>query len=274
MEGKEIEWPTALILQRGIYPEYKRKMDKRLHLPLTQKSDVGIAKNFQGITFIFIVAKIYYALLLNCIKAEIEKILWKNQNSFQKNRSTTSQILTVCQIIERVHPKNYKAKFLFVNFSKAFDSIHSGKMEEIFLAYGLPKETNTVIIMFYSDMKAKVHSPDWDTDIVDRVLQGDILALYLFIICLDYVLLMSVDLIKENGFTLKKAWSRWCLQKLSDADYANDIVLLANTHTQVESLLHSLKKAAGGIGLDVNADKNGGHEFWSRRRIATLNGSS
>ena len=40
-------------------------------------------------------------------------------------------------------------------------------------------------------MKAKVHSPDGDTgffDIVAGVLQGDTLAPYLFIICLDYVL--------------------------------------------------------------------------------------
>ena len=43
--------------------------------------------------------KIYNALLLNCIKLEIEKILWKNQNGFQRNRSTISQILTIGQIL-------------------------------------------------------------------------------------------------------------------------------------------------------------------------------
>ena len=34
-----------------------------------------------------------------------------------------------------------EAILLFVDFSKAFDSIHRGKMNQIFLAYGLPKET-------------------------------------------------------------------------------------------------------------------------------------
>ena len=29
---------------------------------------------------------------------------------------------------------------LFVDFAKAFDSIHRGKMEPILLAFGLPKE--------------------------------------------------------------------------------------------------------------------------------------
>ena len=52
-------------------------------------------------------------------------------------------------------------------------------------------------------MKVKVHSPDGDTDFFvivagDTFLQGNTLAPYLFIICLDYVLRTSIDLIKEK----------------------------------------------------------------------------
>ena len=60
-------------------------------------------------------------------------------------------------------------------------------------------------------MKVKVCSPDGDTDffdIVAGVLQGDTLAPYLFITCLDYILRMSINIMKENSFTLKKAISR------------------------------------------------------------------
>ena len=56
-------------------------------------------------------------------------------------------------------------------------------------------------------MKAKFHSPDGDVnflDILARVLHGETLAAYLFIICLDLVLRILIDLKKENGFTLKK----------------------------------------------------------------------
>ena len=35
---------------------------------------------------------------------------------------------------------------------------------------------------------------------------------------------------------------------MTDADYTNDLALLANTPTQAESLLYNLEKAAGGIG--------------------------
>ena len=63
-------------------------------------------------------------------------------------------------------------------------------MEQILLAYGIPKETVAAITILYWNTKVKVRSPDGDTeyfDIVAGVLQGDTLAPYLFIICLDYV---------------------------------------------------------------------------------------
>ena len=49
-------------------------------------------------------------------------------------------------------------------------------------------------------------SLDGDTNfnIFTGVLQGDTLPPNLFIICLDYLLRMSIDPIKENSFTLKK----------------------------------------------------------------------
>ena len=160
-------------------------------LPFPKKGDLGLAKNYRGITLTSIAAKIYNALLRNRIEPKIDNILRKNQNGFQRNRSTTSQILTIRRILEGVRVKNLQATLLFVDFTKAFDSIHRGKMELILLAYSLPKETVAAIMILYKNTKVKVRSPDGDTeyfDIVAGVLEGDMLAPYLFIICLDYVL--------------------------------------------------------------------------------------
>ena len=75
--------------------------------------------------------------------------------------------------------------------------------------------------MLYKNTKAIVCSCGGGTDfldIVSRVLKGDAVAPYLFIL---YLLCMSIDLIKEN---------------MMDANYAEDLVLLANTTTQTEYL--------------------------------------
>ena len=103
------------------------------------------------------------------------------------------------------------------------------------------------------------------------MLQGDTLAPCFFIICLDYVLRTSIDLIKENDFKLTKARSRrYPAQTITDADYADDTALLTNTFAQTESLLHSLEQAAEGISLHVNADKTVYMCFNQRSNISTL----
>ena len=151
-------------------------------------------------------------------------------------------------------------------------------MEQILLAYDLPKETVATIMILYRNTKVKVGSPDGDTDyfdIVAGVLQGDTLAPYIFIICLDYVLRTSIDKIKEKAFKLTKERSRrYPAETITDADYADNIALLANAPARAETLLHSLERAAAGVGLHVNADKTEYMCFNQRGDISTLNSSS
>ena len=44
------------------------------------------------------------------------------------------------RLCKKKQQKNLEATLLFVYFSKSFDSIHKGKMERIFIAYGLHKK--------------------------------------------------------------------------------------------------------------------------------------
>ena len=93
-------------------------------LPFPKNGDQEITKNYRGKIFTFIDAKIYNALLRNRIESKIEKILRKNQNDFRRNRSMTSQILTIRRILDGVRAKNLDATILFVDFSEVFDSLH------------------------------------------------------------------------------------------------------------------------------------------------------
>ena len=100
-------------------------------------------------------------------------------------------------------------------------------------------------------------------------------APYLFIICLDYVLRTSIDKIRENSFELTKKRSGWYPAKaITDAEYADDIVILANTPNKAETQLHSLERAAVGIGLHVNAHKTEYMCFNQTGDVSTLEGTS
>ena len=124
----------------------------------------------------------------------------------------------------------------------------------------------------------KVRSPDGDTkyfNIVAGVQQGDTLASYVFIICLDYVLRTSIDKIRENGFELtKKRSRRYPAKTITDADDADDIAILANIPNRAETLLHSFDWAATGIGLHSNAYKTEYICFNQAGDISTLEGTS
>ena len=105
----------------------------------------------------------------------------------------------------------------------------------------------------------KVRSLDGDTeyfDIIAGLLHGDTLARYLFIICLDYVLRTLIDKIREDVFELtKKRSRRYPVKTITDANYADDTAILANTPNETKTLPNSLERTTAGIGLPANAHK-------------------
>ena len=77
-------------------------------------------------------------LILNRIRSVIHPKLRTNQNGFRPDRTTVAPIFTLCRIIEGVKANNLPAIITFIDFKKAFDSIHRLKMMRILKAYGIP----------------------------------------------------------------------------------------------------------------------------------------
>ncbi len=87
-----------------------------------------------------IAAKIYNKMLLNCLIPFVEPLLRRNQNGFRRGRSTLSQIICLRRLIEESKLKKPNLALVFVDFSKAFDSVDILKMFEILRLYGIPEE--------------------------------------------------------------------------------------------------------------------------------------
>ena len=77
-------------------------------------------------------------------------------------------------------------------------------MEQIILAYGLPKETVAAITILYKNTKVKVRSPDGDTEYFD-IVAGVLQAPYLFNICLDYMVLEHRSIKSEKSWEWSSA---------------------------------------------------------------------
>ena len=186
-------------------------------------------------------------------------ILRKNQNGFRPGRSTLGQILTLRRIIEEITFCNKTAALIFVDFSKAFDSVNREKMFEILGLYGIPTETIEAIKVLYTNTRSSIITPDGETesfDILSGILQGDTLAPFLFIIVIDYIMRISVDTMKENGLLYQpRRSSRHPDLFITDADFADDIALLSDSLTNAQALLSALESASNCTGLYLNETK-------------------
>ena len=92
--------------------------------------------------------------------------------------------------------------------------------------------------------------------------------------CLLVVLLLQCQSILCLQKKKKKERSRrYPAKTITDADYADDIAILAITPNQAETLLHSLERAAAGIGLHVNAHKTEYMWYNQTGDISTLDGA-
>ena len=133
-------------------------------MQILKKGDLSLPSNHCGISLSSIVTKVINRMILNRIQPKVDPHLRSTQNGFRPGRSTTAQILVLRRLIEGVKERNLKAILVFIDFKKAFDSIHRGKMLKFLRAYGLPEQLVSAIGVLYAGTKTKVLSPDGETE--------------------------------------------------------------------------------------------------------------
>ena len=105
------------------------------------------------------------------------------------------------------------------------------------------------------------------------VLQADTLAPILFIITLDYVLRTYLDENKDLGLILlKQRIRRYPAIKITDADYADDLVIFADSSRNAEKLLNVLEESGKTVGLKVNIKKTQHMNINSNKMVKSIDG--
>ena len=85
------------------------------------------------------------------IRPVTDPLLRVNQYSFSQNKTTVAQVLSLRRIIEGAKKRNIPVVLTFIDFKKAFDSIHRGKVLKILSAYGIQLDIN---IFFFTEPSA------------------------------------------------------------------------------------------------------------------------
>ena len=229
-------------------------------LPLPKSGDLSKTGNYRGIALTSLVMKTINRMILNRLRPFIDLLLRGNQSGFCPGRSTVTQVLTLRRVIEESLKNNLTAVLVFIDFKKAFDSLNHETMFKILTAYGVPTRMLGAIKLCYQNLRAKVVSPDGDTDIFKihaGVMQGDTLAPFLFVTVLDFALRRAINGKEEElGLTINKRQSRRLeAETICDLDFADDIVLMSDTVVQAQKLLLNVEKECKGVGLMLNSSK-------------------
>jgi hypothetical protein len=235
-----------------------------LIVPVPKKGDLTAPDNYRGIALMCVAAKLYNRIILKRLQDALESVLRINQNGFRVGRSTVQHILVVRRLMEAgMCYQGFKGVVVFVDFTKAFDSIFRPSMWNILRAYGVPEELILAIRNVYDGFKAKVRTSDGMSDafsVTNGVLQGDTLAPYLFCIVLDWVLRMVVE--PSDGVTLvpgRESKGRFLRGskgvKVTDTDFADDIAFFSDSFVNMQSMLDRLELYAGMVNLSINRKK-------------------
>ena len=238
-----------------------------LIIPLPKKGNLQLMPNWRGICLMSLTAKLYNRLILNRIRSPIDAILRKNQAGFRTGRSCIQQIHILRRIMDGAFSQNIPLFITFVDFKKAFDSIDRDMMFAILQHYGIPDKIVSAIRVLYDQSTSQVYIQGQLSEpfaITTGVLQGDVLAPFLFIIVIDYVSKRSAEDFgylthkgnnQDNSGRAVRSTTRLPDYKVNDLAFADDIALLENNSTQAQRQLDKLEHEAKKVGLEINVQK-------------------
>ena len=177
----------ALNIENTILDDWRKSMI----ISIPKKGNSTALDNQRGIAKTCSSAKLFNKVLLSRLKPIIDPQLSQCQSGFCAGRSTTEQVMALRCLIDNCRVTNMTASLVFVNFQKAFDTLHRSSIPVILSQYNVPNCLISDIIQMYSDTSACVSTELGPTEwfkTTSGVLQGDTISLYLFIVLLYYAM--------------------------------------------------------------------------------------
>ena len=170
---------------------------KGLIFTLPKKGDLGNCDNWRGITLLSVPSKIFCRILLKRIENAIDSTLREEQAGFRRGRGCMDQIFALRNILEQSLEWNTSLCINFIDFQKAFDSVHRESLWKILQAYGLPPKIINLIKMFYDNFECSIILGNTITEafpVKSGVRQGCILSPILFLVTIDWVMCQATSL--------------------------------------------------------------------------------
>ena len=227
--------------------------------------------NYRGISLLSIAGKILARIMLNRLLSSIsEQNLPESQCGFRPDRSTIDMVFTVRQMQEKCLEQNLHLYIVFIDLTKAFDTVNREALWVILNKLGCPAKFTKLIQLFHDDMTGEVLSggePSDSFSISNGVKQGCVLAPVLFNLFFTQVLRHAVrdlDLgvyikyrLDGSLFDLRRlaAKTKTIEKLILEALFADDCALMAHHENHLQTIVDRFSMATKLFGLTISLSK-------------------
>ena len=230
--------------------------------------DTRDLSNYRPISLTNTMYKIYASLVQKRLSHFFDSRIRSTQFGFRAKRSTTQPIHIMRRILEVFERQQNSLHLLFLDWSKAFDSVTFSAIESSLVHFGVPPSFVRSILSLYASPRFVVRDSGFcpEVSLQTRGLrQGCPLSPYLFNFVLSHLFHdVETSYVSQFGLlsgVINTPFPFW------DLEYADDTVLLSNSAQQITRLLHLLQREALIRGLTLNLEKCAHLRLHSNSRI-------
>ena len=173
----------------------------------------------------------------------------REQAGFRSGFSTIDHIQVISQLQEKADEYKIPLCFAFVDYEKAFDSIEFNPLFESLENQGVEAAYITLLRDLYNGATStlKLHRDSDKIKLQRGVRQGDNISPKLFTACLQDAIINKINW-EGKGINIDG-------EHLSHLIFADDIVLVAKSPEELESMLTDIHLASKPVGLSMNLSK-------------------
>ena len=130
------------------YEKVPSKWKQGLIIKLPKKGNLKECKNSRGITLLSVAGKILGRIIIDRLRNGVDKRLRMEQAGYRSGRGTTEKVFVLRNILEQVNEWQATLYLGFVDFVKAFDSVHRESLWIIMKKFGIPEKLVRMVRLF------------------------------------------------------------------------------------------------------------------------------